>query len=62
VKRLRSNANLGRKKYCASQHIEHSGIGSRMLLASEVEELQNHVERVRSGEYQQRPIRLKVPA
>ena len=60
MKRLRSNANLGRKKYCASTHVEHSGIGLRRLSASEIEEMQSHVERIRTGEAQQRAIRLKV--
>jgi hypothetical protein len=61
MKRLRSNARLARGKYSASTHVEQSGIGLRLLTASEIEEMQRQVDRVRSGE-SPRAIRLKVPA
>jgi hypothetical protein len=61
MKRLKSNANLARGKYSKHAHVEHSGIGTRLLSAPEIEQMQVHVDRVRFGEAAQ-PIRLKVPA
>lgn len=59
MKRLRSNANLGRKKYSRHPHVEHTGIGTRQLSPLEIEEMQAQIERIRNGQLM-RPIRLPV--
>lgn len=61
MKRLRSNSNLGKRRYSSSQYVERAGIGTRQLSEAEIERMQCFVEQVRSGGAQH-PIRLKVPA
>lgn len=60
MKRLRSNSNLGRRRYSGSRYVERAGVGTRELSMAEIERLQAHVERIRGGAVAH-PIRLKVP-
>jgi hypothetical protein len=49
MKRMKSNANLGRKKYSKHPHVECAGIGTRQLTQAEIDHVQDHVWRLSTG-------------
>lgn len=59
MKQIRSRGSQVRNKYAGSQYVTQSGIHARMLSPREIEQLQEHIDRLHRGEVE-RPIRLEA--